>query len=88
MTAWFYHVTCFTNVLKSLRCYHSFLVEIIVKSVNLIQMSKYKIIITMVENNEKNIYQNTEQKALYYKKLHSRERQMTFNRKIVGLNES
>ena len=33
----------------------------------------------MVENNEKNIYQNTEQKALYYKKLHSRELQMTYS---------
>ena len=29
--------------------------------------------------NKKNIYQNTEQKALYYKKLHSRELQMTYS---------
>ena len=32
-------------------CYHSFLVEIIVGSVNLIQMSKQKIFITIMENN-------------------------------------
>ena len=43
----------------------------------------------MVENNyvliKKNIYQNIGQKALYYKKLHSREFQMTFQqRRIQG----
>ena len=33
-------------------CYHSSLVEIIAESVNLIQMSKQKTIITMMENNQ------------------------------------
>ena len=34
-----------------LRCYHSLLVEIIVKSVNLMQMSKWKIFISMMKSN-------------------------------------
>ena len=56
----FYHKEVSTH---QVRCYHSFLFEIIVESVNLIQMPKEKIIITMVENNEKNI--KTQSKKFY-----------------------
>ena len=70
MTEWFYHVTCFSKVLKNgnksynniqiyhkevsthlVRCYHSFFVEIIAESVSLIQTSKWKIFIPMMEDN-------------------------------------
>ena len=53
------------NTSSEMLCYHFFIVEIIVESVNLTQMSKYKIIITMMEKNyffKKSAYQNTEQK--------------------------
>ena len=39
------------NTSSEMLCYHFFIVEIIVESVNLTQMSKQKIIITMMENN-------------------------------------
>ena len=43
-------VNVFHNT-HQVRCYHFFIVEIVVESVNLTQMSKQKIIITMMENN-------------------------------------
>ena len=43
-----YHKEVSTN---QVRLYHYFLVKIIVKSVNLTQMSKQKIFITMMANN-------------------------------------
>ena len=61
----------FSSMLQ-VRYQHSFILEITIESVNLIQMSKQKIIITMMENNQvfmkKSTYKNIQQKALHCKK--------------------
>ena len=58
--------------MPQVRYQHSFVLEITIESVNLIQMSKQKIIITMMENNQvfikKSTYKNIEQRALHCKK--------------------
>ena len=85
-----------------MRCYHSFLVEVIVENVNLIQMSKQKTIITMMEHNyvlikksiatskhrrKSFISQETKDPFLTKTALKGTSNEI-FNMKIVGLDES
>ena len=58
-------VNVFRNI-HQVRYYHFFIVEIVVESVNLTQMSKQKIIITMMENN----YFSLKKFTLFWKKVH------------------